>query len=114
MLKGKLALGVIGLILLLFVGYIFAYKNSERTVEITVDDKERITQSDGNGGVESKYLIYGEDRVVENTDDLVYFKFNSSEVYNELEEEGTYKVKVAGWRIAFLSWYPNIVEVKNK
>ncbi|MNC80987.1 hypothetical protein D3C75_1339710 [compost metagenome] len=49
----------------------------------------------------------------ENTDSLWETKFNSSDIYAELEVGKTYKFEVYGFRIAFWSKYENIVEVQE-
>lgn len=102
----------ISFIMLFIVGLIVAYPvgyySSSETITITVDDKERVAES--NSG---RYLIFTEDEVYENSDSYLYLKFNSSEVYNKLEKGNTYKVKIAGWRVPFLSWYENILEIKK-
>ena len=82
---------------------------NDHTYEVMVTDKERINDSDGG-----KYLIYGFDKdgnslVFENVDTLLRFKFNSSNIYAEIEEGKFYKATVVGWRIPFLSSYENII-----
>lgn len=91
-------------------GYAGAYYSSSETVEITITDKERITTGSGEN-ISSKFIVYGEDEVFENTDSWLYLKFSSSDVQNELTVGETYTVKVAGWRVPFLSWYRNVVSV---
>lgn len=76
-------------------------------VIITIVDKERVVDSDGD----SKYLVFTEAEVFENTDCLVLGKFNSSDLYGQLKIGETYQVQVYGWRIPFLSMYRNIVKV---
>lgn len=78
-------------------------------VTITVTDKERII--DKSGG--SRYLVFADDETFENTDSWMWLKFNSSDVQGSLELDHTYKVKVYGWRIPFLSMYRNIVSVEE-
>lgn len=41
-------------------------------------------------------------------------KFDSSDVYGELEIGNSYEVRVVGWRIPLLSWYRNIIDVENE
>jgi hypothetical protein len=89
-------------------GYPTAYYLSSDTVEITVKDKERITTGSGEN-ISSKFIIYSENEVFENTDSWLFFKFNSADYQNKLEVGKTYKVKVAGWRVPFLSMYRNVV-----
>jgi hypothetical protein len=77
--------------------------------EITVEEKERVCSSDN----ECKYLIFTNKGVFENTDSYLQFKFDSSDVYGALKPESTYKVKINGLRIPFLSMYKNILNVEE-
>lgn len=82
---------------------------NDHTYTIEVTDKERVNSSDS-----SKYLIYGfsgdgETLVFENTDSLLRGKFDSSNVYAEIEIGKTYEVTVVGYRIPILSEYENII-----
>lgn len=97
-------------ILVIFVlfGYTGFYYMSSETIEITVKDKERITTGSGES-ISSKFIIYTENEVFENTDSWIFGKFNSADYQNKLEVGKTYKVKVAGWRVPFFSMYRNIV-----
>lgn len=91
-------------------GYPVAYYASSETLEITITDKERIATGSGEN-ISSKFIVYGENEVFENTDSWLYLKFNSADVQNKLTVGDTYKIKVAGWRVPFLSWYRNVVAV---
>ena len=105
---------VVGLICLLG-GYPTAYYLSATETTITVSRLERIVESSGSGETQSttsKYLVFTDNEVFENTDSWLYLKFSSSDLYAKLKEGGTYRVKVAGWRIPFISWYKNIIEIK--
>lgn len=78
-----------------------------------VTDKESITEGDDH-----RYLIYcktesGETKVFENTDQLIYGKFDSSDKYADIEIGERYNFKVSGIRVPFLSWYENIVEFEE-
>jgi hypothetical protein len=82
-------------------------------IECKVTDKESITQ-DG----EHRYLIYcetkdGETKVFENTDQLIYGKFDSSDVYAGIEIGKTYNFTVSGVRVPIFSWYENIVDYEE-
>lgn len=86
---------------------------NDHTYTITVTDKERVTYSESG-----KYLIYsttsdGETKVLENTDNLFRGKFDSSDVYAELEVGKTYEVTVVGYRFGFANWYENIIDFKE-
>lgn len=96
------------LVAVLLFGYPTAYYLSSETVDITVKDKERITIGNSEN-ISSKFIIYSKNEVFENTDSWLFFKFNSADYQNKLEVGRTYKVKVAGWRIPFLSMYRNVV-----
>jgi hypothetical protein len=89
-------------------GYPTVYYLSSETVEITVKDKERITTGSGEN-ISSKFIIYLENEVFENTDSWLFFKFNSADYQNKLEVGETYKVEVVGWRVPFLSMHRNVV-----
>ena len=106
---------ITALIVLLVLGIlaispIIAYTTDE-VITITVEDKERVVTGSGPS-VSSKYLVYTSTGVYENTDSLWYWKWNSADVYNDLEIGETYEVKVYGFRVPFLSWFRNIVEIK--
>ena len=96
------------LALVIFTAYLIAYKMSSENIEISVKEKERITVGKGEK-IDSKFIIYSQKEVFENTDSWLYFKFNSADYQNNFEVNKTYKVKVAGWRVPFLSMYRNIV-----
>ena len=110
--------GFIGLILIAIIGfglYSASYHGTDEIITITVTDKERITESSGSGKdlqVTSKYLVFTENETFENTDNLIFGKFNSSDIQGKLKIGSTYKVKVAGWRLEYISSYRNIIEIK--
>ena len=85
---------------------------TKENVTITVVDKERIVES-GTDSVSSKYLIFTEDEVFENTDSLLVFKFNSSDIQGKLKIGETYQVRVYGWRVPIFSMYRNIIEIEK-
>jgi len=91
----------------LVVPAIITYSTAEK-VMFTVKEKEPIAAKKG------KYLIFTKQEVFENTDSFWKAKFNSSDVYGQLEPGKTYEAEVYGWRVPFLSWYRNIVWIKEK
>lgn len=95
-------------ILSLAVGIYSAFDTD--VIEITVTEKESITVGD-NKRIENKYLIFTENEVFENTDSIIYGKYDSSDFQRKLKVGETYKVKVAGWRLPFFSMYRNIVKI---
>lgn len=103
---------LLGLVIVLFVGAaIFIvpifWVVSCQDATITIQEKERITD-----GGNSKYLVFTENEVFENTDSWLKLKFNSSDVYRDLKESETVTAEVCGWRVPFLSWYRNIIKIK--
>jgi hypothetical protein len=99
------------LVAVILFGYAGAYYASSEIIEITITDKERITTGSGKN-ISSKFILYGENEVFENTDSWLYLKFSSSDIQNKLSVGKTYKVKVVGWRVPFFSWYRNIISVE--
>lgn len=66
-----------------------------------------------------KYLIFatnseGEKIVLENTDSIAFFKFNSSDIQGDIEIGETYKIKTSGIRMPFLSMYKNIIDIEKE
>lgn len=100
------------LVVLVFLSspFLYAY-GTQQSREITVRKMERIVSSNGRS---SKYLIFAEDGVYENTDSILHLKFNSADIYSQLQKGKTYMCNIYGWRVPFLSFYPNIIECKEK
>lgn len=87
-----------------------AYNHIE-TNTVKVEGKERITQQSGNH-INSFYLVYTDKGTFKLEDDLFRGNFYSSDVYGKLKQDSTYTFKTAGYRIGWMSEYPNIIEVK--
>lgn len=102
---------------LIIIGFLYLFEYSPKTYTVTVTEKERVTQKNGDEYT-SKYLIFcdgenGESLVFENTDTIFHLKFNSSNVYGQLKEGKQYEITVVGVRIPFLSTYQNIIKIKE-
>lgn len=104
------AIGVLFIIFLLF-GYLPRAYRGSKTIMVT--DKERINYEEKSGSMKSKYLIYADDEVYENVDDWFYFKWNSSNLYGQLQEGEQYKIWTAGWRMPIFSTYQNIIAIER-
>lgn len=75
------------------------------TVEnVVVTDKDRIVTSDS-----SRYLIFTDQEVFENTDTILALKFRSSDYYSNIQVGNTCTFTVTGVRWGFMSWYRNIL-----
>ena len=88
---------------------------TQRTIEnVLIKDKQISTESDKRKEkVVSTYLIYTDRGVFRNDDAGWFVKFNSSDVYGNLDVGTRYTMKIYGWRIPILSMYPNIVRVEE-
>lgn len=102
---GCLAL-VAGVAVVLLVPPIL-YRTSAREEEFTVQSKDMASR-DGT----PQFLVFTDRGVYESKDSHLFLKYNSADVYGRFEPGQTYKVRVAGWRVPFFSWFPNIIDVK--
>ncbi|MBI4151934.1 DUF1523 family protein [Candidatus Woesearchaeota archaeon] len=95
---------------------------SRSEYEVTITGTERNVGHDREGKSTSKYIVFtadarsGEERVFENTDSFLEWKFDSSSlqaIVKKAEKTGSVcDVKAYGWRIPFLSKYENILEAR--
>lgn len=100
---------LIGIAVLLIVLLMFSeYLNNQEKV-ITVTDK--YIKRNGKTDI---YLVVDEDKNTYKITDLFFkFKFNSTDLYNELEKGQTYNIKTSGFRVKILSQYPNINKIEK-
>ena len=61
----------------------------------------------------STELDNGQVRVFQNTDSLIEWKWNSSDVQARLKEGDRFQIQAYGWRVPFFSMYENITSVKK-
>ncbi|WP_431911639.1 hypothetical protein [Nonomuraea jabiensis] len=111
---GSALFAFVGLALVLGVGLVFGLvqQSTSRTETITVQDKDRVC--DGGKDGTCRYLIFTDQGTYENTDTLFAGKFDSSNVQGRMKVGRTYEVEVRGWRIPFLSTYPNITQIERE
>jgi len=106
--------GIIILVAVLIIGIVTfnikSYSNVE-TVTVRVEGKERITEQSGEK-LNSFYLVYTDKGTFKLEDDMFRGNFYSSDVYGKLRQDSTYTFKTSGYRIGYMSSYPNIIEVK--
>ena len=67
----------------------------------------------GAGGIDSKYIVFTDKEVFENTDSMIRGKMNSSDVQAQLHVGCTYDVTAYGFRSNWLSIYRNIRSVEH-
>lgn len=108
---------IVGFLAVLVACYVvvlpICYGLSATRAVIQVKHKEREIKGVG-GSARGKYMIYSSKEVFECTDSLVFFKWNSSDVYREIKVGGEYECKIAGWRIPLLSVYRNILRIEQR
>lgn len=109
----RYALWITAIILILsgIVGCSKGFYFNDHEVVATVTGKERVMDKKN-----SKYLIYtetsqGDTLVLENTDNILRLKFDSSDLYAQIETGKTYKFTLIGARVGLLSWYENVIHL---
>lgn len=103
------ALGAIGA-----VGSTVYYQTAApETVRALVTDKERQVKSDGDGGSTSKYIVFTDKEVFENTDTLIRGKWRSSDLQGRLHAGCTYDFNAYGFRNGPFSIYRNITDAQH-
>ena len=123
-LSTAVTVGVLILIIAIIAGDFIISKATRQTIVATVTDKDIKKEPNNSSSKEDKkeskdvYMVYtkdenGEVHVFKNEDTWYYFKFNSSDVYAEIEIGKTYEFDVYGLRIPFFSSYQNIIKVKE-
>lgn len=107
----KVTVVVVTALLLFFIGIPLCYSYfATKTYTVTVTDKD-VKNSSSN----SKYLVFtklenGETKVFSVEDSLFKWRWNSSDVYADIEVDKTYEIEVIGWRIPIISEYENIMK----
>ena len=97
-----LAVGGIGF------GIVSATHVETRTCHVT--DKDRAAGRDGH----SDMRVYTDDcGVLHVGDSLLSWHFNSADTYESIEPGHTYRVTTRGFRIPFLSMFPNVVDAQE-
>lgn len=90
------------------IGFGVYSKVNQHWETFTVTKTERVNQGDN-----SKYLIYTDNGVYENTDNLLLGKFNSSDLYGDILEGERYTCNATGFRVPILSWYENLISCER-
>ena len=93
--------------------YSIAANYNEQTYVATVTDKDVRNYNNS-----SKYLVFTktedeETRVFSVEDSLLRFRWNSSDVYGEIEVGKTYQFTTVGFRFEILSMYENIIDFEE-
>jgi hypothetical protein len=108
----RIAMGATALVLLGAIGLGMDYAwvhNNEHDATCTVTGKDRGMDQNGN----SNYRIYTSNcDTLEDTDSMWFGKWNSSDVFGQIQPNKTYVFHVAGVRNGWASSFANIITVK--
>lgn len=107
----------LGSLLFIFAGVVGAaavidkvvLEATKEIVSVTVTDKERQVKDET-----SKYIVFTDKEVFQNTDVTMAWKFNSSDIQGSLVKGCDYDLTVYGLRVQFMSMYRDILEAKHK
>lgn len=103
-----LLITVVALLIISCISYglIYAFTTGHETILV----KEKWVKYSGE---DAKYLVSSEDgQVFQITDSIIKLRFDSSNLYAQLDEGKTYNINTQGWRFALLSDYKNIIDVE--
>lgn len=97
------------LIVIAYLATSIVQATNDHEIILTVTEKERI-QHRGS----SEYLLFCKDEdgathVIRNSDTLWRWKWNSSDIYGDIETGGTYRFTLSGYRIPIMSAYENVM-----
>ena len=76
---------------------------------LVIQDKDRVTSTDGKS---SQYLIFTDQETFADRDSWLALKFNSSDVYGQIQRGQICDFDVTGMRIPILSHYRNILSAR--
>lgn len=92
-----------------FIAYYVTYAFTTGYETITI--KEKWVKYSGE---DAKYLVSSEGgQVFQITDSVIKWRFDSSNLYADLDEGDTYNINTQGWRFAVFSDYKNILEIEE-
>jgi len=105
---------IIAFVLFLIASWVFSLPGyiNKHDVTVIVQDKNIKTIASGKS-TSSFYLVYTDKGTFKITDQLFYGKFNSSDIYGQIDAHKTYVFTVSGLRIPIFSMYQNVVKVKK-
>lgn len=113
---GWIASALVIIAILAIVGGIIAFNvhwsTNHHDVAFTVNKSERVC-SDTGKGTSCKYLVYTDAGIYQDTDSLLNGKFNSSDLYNNLQSGKRYTCDAVGFRNGFFSAYENLLTCKE-
>ena len=72
--------------------------------DVDIDNQNRIMAKSNDSDYFQEYTLQ---------DSILHFNFNSMRTYNRLEVGECFDIKRTGWRIPWLSMYPNIINIEK-
>ena len=102
---------LIPIMLIFWLGYYALKYGNEQEYTVTVNKTERTTEIHGKTS-SSYYLIFTDKGVFQISDQLLKWKFNSSDIYGSIKQDSIYEIETTGYRLPWLSMYPNIVKAQ--
>lgn len=117
------AIGIVGIVIGIIMALGGAYTIWHFEYEVPSIQEEIITVEDWQpvfghywGDVKSAddlMLKTSDGRLFENTEKLLFGKFDTRDTFDKLRPNGTYKIKYYGWREGFNNGVPNILSVEE-
>ena len=104
LIEAMIVVAILAIVLSLCVGGCAAALHKEHGQVFTVTGKENV-----KSGESGKYLVYTDKTTYEITDTWVGWRWDSSDVYGNIQVGKTYTATLQGYRVPFLSWYQNIL-----
>lgn len=109
--RGMIALAAV-LIVLVFGGTSALYQHgTQDSLEAVVTGTERVCETTDEGQA-CHWMVLTDRMSFTNQDAFWHFKFDSTDLQAKLAEGELYTFHYYGWRIPFLSVYPNIISVE--
>lgn len=97
---------LIGVVVLALIAFLVMNAlHREHDQIFTVTGKESV-----RSGKSSTYLVFTNVTTYEVGDTLLFWRWDSSDVYGRLVVGKTYRATLQGWRIPIFSMYPNILD----
>ena len=100
-------------VLVAAVGFAVANATHMRHLTCTITDKDRAWVSSGESGHSSQRVYTDQCGVLSVVDSLWSWHFNSADTYSALKKGHTYALTTRGYRIPFLSIFPNVVDYRE-
>lgn len=104
LIETMVVIAIVAIVLSFCMSGCVAALHKEHGQVFTVTGKENVKSGDSG-----KYLVYTDKTTYEITDTWVGWRWDSSDVYGNIQVGKTYTATLQGYRVPFLSWYQNII-----